>query len=162
MIDSTTCRDQLTRFIAEETDYVGKLAELLEQEHALLVANDIASLDAAMRERQHCVSRILRLEEEWRGLCRGLGYSADAQGLAELLRWCDPSGTLTKAWSACSSAAGRCRQRNDRNGILVSARLSHVQARLGALIKAGRDQMVYGRGGTYFAANVGRVVATEA
>ena len=161
-MDPSTCREQMALLITEQTEHVSRLAELLEREHALLVHNDVAALDPAMRERQRYVARILHIEEEWRGLCRGLGYAADPDGLASMLRWCDPGGSLTAAWSECAAAAARCRQNNDRNGILVSARLQQIQARLGTLIQAGRNSMVYGRHGTEFSGNAGRVVAAQA
>ena len=135
---------------------------LLEREHGYLEANDVVSLEGASRERQRCVARIFKVDEERRALCIELGYSVDVKGLEDLIRWCDPKGTLAEGWADCSSAAARCRQLNDRNGALVAARLQHVQARLGTLIQGRRDSVTYGPRGAYGASGSGRVVATEA
>jgi flagellar biosynthesis/type III secretory pathway chaperone len=91
-----------------------------------------------------------------------MGHPLDLKGLEALIRWCDPNGTLTGGWAECSAAAGKCRQLNDRNGALVAARLTHVQARLGTLIETHRETVTYGPRGGYSQPSSGRVVATEA
>ncbi len=156
------CRETLGRLMAEESDALNELSALLDQEHAFLEANDVASLEGASRDRQRCVARIMRVDEERRGLCRDLGHPLTLEGLEQLIRWCDPQGTLAGGWSACSAAAARCRQLNDRNGALVAARLQHVQARLGTLIESRRETVTYGPRGAYSQTSHGRVVATEA
>jgi flagellar biosynthesis/type III secretory pathway chaperone len=161
-MDATGCREHLNQLILAETGELAVLAELLEREHGLLASGDLPALDAAMRERQRCIGRILRLDEERRLLCRTLSYAEDAAGLTRLMSWCDPSGALARLWEQCRDAAARCRILNDRNGALVSARLKHVQQRLSALVNVGRQNVIYGRDGTYAVATVGRVVATEA
>jgi flagellar biosynthesis/type III secretory pathway chaperone len=161
-MDAGACREHLNKLIDAETGELAVLGELLEQEHGLLENGDLPALDAAMRERQRCIGRILRVDEERRLLCRNLSHSEDAAGLARLMSWCDPSGTLARRWSQCMQAAARCRILNDRNGALVSARLQHVQQRLSALVNAGRQNVTYRRDGAYSVATVGRVVTTEA
>jgi len=161
-MDQQLCRDTLGRLAGDESTALGELAILLDREHGYLVANDVVSLEGATRERQRCVARIFRVDEERRSLCRKLGRPLDLQGLEALLRWCDPKGTLTAAWANCSAAAARCRTLNDRNGSLVSARLQHVQARLGALIASRRETVTYGPRGAYSQVSAGRVLTTEA
>jgi flagella synthesis protein FlgN len=161
-MDPGLCREHLGRLIGEERTALTELAALLDREHGFLSSNDVASLEAATRERQRCVSRIFRVDDERRSLCRSLNYSVDLQGLEQLLRWCDPQGTLASGWAQCSAAAANCRKLNDRNGALVGARLKNVQARLGALIEGRREAVTYGPRGAYAQASAGRVVATEA
>jgi flagellar biosynthesis/type III secretory pathway chaperone len=152
----------LGRLISDETRALHELALLLEREHACLDANDVPSLEAASHERQKCVARIMRFDEERRTLCRVTGYPLDATGLEQLLRWCDPQRTLSTQWTECSDAASKCRRLNDRNGALVAARLLHVQARLGTLIAGARAPVTYGPRGAYKQASSGRVLAVEA
>jgi hypothetical protein len=95
------------------------------------------------------VARIFRVDEERRALCLDLGHPLDLKGLEDLIRWCDPKGTLAGRWAECSDAAARCRKLNDRNGALVAARLKHVQARLGTLIESRREAVTYGPRGAY-------------
>jgi flagella synthesis protein FlgN len=161
-MDQTQCRETLNRLIGDERHALGELSVLLDREHGFLEANDVVALEGASRERQRTVARIFRTDEERRALCRDLGYSLDLQGLEQLIRWCDPKGSLANGWAQCSAAAAKCRQLNDRNGALVAARLKHVQARLGTLIESRREAVTYGPRGAYGPASSGSVVATEA
>ena len=135
---------------------------MLDREHQLLVSNEVAALNGAMRERQRTLARVLRIEEGRERLCRQHGYSADPQGLQRLFAWCDPQGTLARKWAHCASVAAQCRSLNDRNATLVSARLRHVQARLGVLVKGRRETVTYGPRGGCAVASSGQVVATKA
>jgi flagella synthesis protein FlgN len=161
-MDQVQCRGKLAQLIADETQALNELSALLDREHGYLEANDVVSLEGATRERQRCVARIFRVDEERRALCSDLGYSLDLSGLEQLIRWCDPEGALAEGWAECSAAAARCRQLNDRNGALVAARLQHVQARLGTLIEGRREAVTYGPRGAYGPSPSGQVVATEA
>jgi flagella synthesis protein FlgN len=161
-MDQVECRGKLGRLISDEGAALNELSTLLDREHEFLQANDVVSLEGATRERQRCVGRIFRVDEERRNLCRDLGYPLDLKGLEDLIRWCDPRSTLAGRWAECTDAATRCRQLNDRNGALVAARLKHVQARLGTLIQSRREVVTYGPRGAYAQASAGRVVTTEA
>jgi flagella synthesis protein FlgN len=161
-MESAQCREKLGGLISDESRALRELSTLLEREHGFLEANDVTSLEGAARERQKCVARIFRVDEERRALCGDMGYSLDLKGLEELIRWCDPKGTLATGWAECSAAAAECRQLNDRNGALVAARLQHVQARLGTLIDGRREAVTYGPRGAYGPSSSGRVLAIEA
>jgi flagellar biosynthesis protein FlgN len=156
------CRERMAKLISEESSGLVQLSELLEHEHGLLAVGDVVSLEAAINERQRCVGRISRIDEERRAMCRALNVSLDAQGLEKLLRWCDPQGTLSARWGECAAAATRCRVLNDRNGALVSTQLQHVRARLDTLLQSTREALTYRRNGGYNAVSVGRVLAAEA
>jgi flagellar biosynthesis/type III secretory pathway chaperone len=161
-MDAATCKAELGRIMAEETRLLNELVSLLEREHGFLQADDAASLESTARERQKCIAGIYRCDEERRDLCHSTGRAQDLKGLEELMRWCDPQGTLIPGWAQCSAVAANCRQLNDRNAALVGARLKQVQARLGVLIDGRRDGMTYGRRGTDTPPSSGRLVATEA
>ena len=161
-MDQAKCREKLGRLISDESTALNELSTLLDREHGFLQENDVVSLEGATRERQRCVARIFRVDEERRGLCLDLGRPVDLEGLEDLIRWCDPKGTLASLWAECSEAAAKCRKLNDRNGALVAARLKHVQARLGTLIESRREAVTYGPRGAYSQASSGRVVTTEA
>src|SRR5579864_1494036 len=107
------CRDRLARLIAEESGLLLELTELLNLEHGYLVGNDVGALEKAAPERQRCLTRIFRVDAERRTLCSLAGQSLDPQGLQKLMRWCDPSGSLTPAWANCTAIAVRCRALND-------------------------------------------------
>jgi flagellar biosynthesis protein FlgN len=147
-MDQQTCRVKLARLIQEETTALGELAVRLDREFTHLKDSEVEALGAAMRERQKCVLRILKVDDERRELCRALGRPFDLKGLQALIAWCDPQGTLVSAWAACTAAATNCRSLNDRNGAMAGARLQHVQARLGLLIEGRRETVTYGPRGT--------------
>jgi flagella synthesis protein FlgN len=138
------------------------LAGLLEREHELLAANDVETLETVMEERQACIGRLLRAEEERRSLCRSHGYDADAAGVEKLMSWCDPRATLKARWADCANGAARCRELNDRNGALVAARMKRVETLLTVLTGQPQESPTYGPKGAYAPTRSGRVLATEA
>lgn len=161
-MEPADCREKLGAILVETLAALEELATTLEREHQLLASNEVTALHAAMRERQRTIARVVRLDEGRERLCRQSGYSADVQGLQRLFAWCDPQGTLAGKWAQCASLAARCRALNDRNATLVSARLRHVQARLGALIKGRREAVTYGPRGAGSMVAAGQVVVVEA
>ena len=52
-----------------------------------------------------------------------MGRADDTAGLHSLLAWCDPTGLLLPAMQEYRERTLRCREHNDRNGILVNGRL---------------------------------------
>ena len=161
--DAGACREALEALISEETSSLDELAALLAAEHGLLVANDVDALGAAMQKRQLTVGRLLTIDSERRAICRAHGRTADTQGLEQLMGWCDPQGSLLSRWEKCASSATHCREMNDRNGALVTARMRRVETMLGALTGQPREPAsTYGPKGAYGTARSGRVVSTEA
>jgi flagellar biosynthesis protein FlgN len=163
-MDEPTCRGQLQKLLADENALLAMLETQLAREHELLSSNDIDGLDAAGSARQDTVSRLLRLDDDRRALCRAMGRHDSLAGIAELLKWCDPNSTLLAAYQHCTDLSTRCRQQNDRNGALVTARLNRVSNMLGMLNVAGNDSKVYGARPGASAAHIrpGRLLATSA
>jgi flagellar biosynthesis/type III secretory pathway chaperone len=129
-MDAAACRSQLDRLLRDETTLLRLLETQLDAEHGLLKANDIEALETAGAARQDTVARLLRLDDERRQLGRALGKGDDQTGMAALLLWCDPTGSLADAYQHCAAQAERCREQNNRNGALVAARLSRVSEML--------------------------------
>ncbi len=142
-MDAASCRAQLDRLLRDETTLLALLQQQLESEHGLLKSNDIDGLDTAGAARQDTVQRLLRLDDERRGLARLLGRGDDALAMGELLRWCDPEGSLADAYSRCATQAQRCRDQNTRNGALVAARLARVGDTLRHITPAGNSARTY-------------------
>jgi flagellar biosynthesis/type III secretory pathway chaperone len=164
-MESTACLTQLSRMLADETSLLAVLAQQLQREHELLVANDVDGLDQAADARQASVVALSRLDQDRRNLCRMLGYSADQLGLAALLKWCDPRGSLGAAHTAASTQAQRCREQNDRNGALVNARLNRLSGMLDMLNgspAAGRTYESRGSARSQPGIAAGRMVSTSA
>jgi flagellar biosynthesis/type III secretory pathway chaperone len=88
----------------------------------------------------------------------------DLQGLSRLISWCDPAGTLARPYDECAERARKCRDLNDRNGILVGAQIKRVEGLLGAITGAAAEPRAYGprgQAGAYSAA-AGSVISAEA
>jgi flagellar biosynthesis/type III secretory pathway chaperone len=122
-LDPTLCREQLATLMAAENAQLAELETLLTREYELLQARDAEGLEKAGTARQQCISHILRIEDERRELCRAAGHGEDPSGLHNLLAWCDPTGLLIPAMKEYRERTLRCREHNDRNGLLVNGRL---------------------------------------
>ena len=140
--DPAHCRDEIATLMAEQNARLATLEGLLVQEFALLQTRDAEGLEAAGTARQQCIGHILRIEDERRALCRATGRSDDPAGLHSLLAWCDPTGLLMPAMQEYRERTQRCREQNDRNGLLVNGRLQQDSRTYGP----GNDEVGgYGR-----------------
>ena len=135
--DPTHCRERLATLMAEQNALLAALENLLTREYEMLQARDIEGLESSGTERQQCIGHILRIEDERRELCRAIGRSDDPAALHSLLTWCDPAGLLRPVMREYRERTERCREQNDRNGILVNARLQRV---------SGMEVRTYGPG----------------
>jgi flagellar biosynthesis/type III secretory pathway chaperone len=164
-MEPQACREQFARHLSDETALLIDLEQQLQREHEFLAANDIDGLEQASGLRQQTVARLLRIDEDRRGLCRVRSLSSDSAGLAQLLAWCDPTGSLAGAQALCATHAQRCRDQNERNGALVTARLNRVSGMLGMMEGSNPASTYQPRNGAARAAAyqpAGRMVSTSA
>lgn len=161
-MDAALTRDHLARLLTEENTALAEFEALLEREHAALRKRDIDALEALADARQSSLTHLLKLEDERRSVCSMLGYETDLRGLARLIAWCDPRRSLARAYDECADRARRCRDLNDRNGILVGAQMKRVEGLLGA-ITGNQAPRAYGpRGVAGYASPSGQVLSAEA
>ena len=163
-MDAALTRDTLGRLLAEENGVLGEFESLLDREYGALTARDIDALEALSDARQNNVVRLLKIEEERRSLCSMLGFGTDLAGLAKLIAWCDPTRSLDRRYEECSTRARKCRELNDRNGILVGAQIKRVEGLLGAMTGAAAEPRGYGPRGQSnpYATGSGKVISAEA
>jgi flagellar biosynthesis protein FlgN len=143
-VDPGVCREHLTNLLREESALLGQLEELLARESRVLETSDVQALETTTRARQERMGALARLEEQRRSLCSLHGFSADRAGLEALLAWCDPEGGLLSRLRECAERAVRCRDLNDRNAIVVAARLKRVEGMLDALTGRPTRSDTYG------------------
>lgn len=143
-MDPRICREHLTTLLREEAALLAELEELLRRESGILDSSDIQALEATTRARQERVGALARIEDQRRSLCAAHGFSADCAGLESLIAWCDSRGTLLPRLRECAERAVRCRDLNDRNGIVVGARLKRVGSMLDALTGRPSRSDTYG------------------
>jgi flagella synthesis protein FlgN len=143
-VDAGVCRDHLTTLLREESELLAQLEDLLACESRVLETSDVQALETTTRARQERMGALARIEEQRRSLCALHGFSADKNGLDGLMSWCDPQGTLLSRLRECAERAVRCRDLNDRNGIVVGARLKRVEGMLDALTGRPTRSDTYG------------------
>jgi flagellar biosynthesis protein FlgN len=143
-VDPGVCREHLSTLLREETALLAELEELLRRESGILESSDIQALEVTTRARQERVAALAGIEEQRRSLCAMHGFAADRVGLESLMAWCDVQGTLLPRLRECAERAVRCRDLNDRNGIVVAARLKRVEGMLGALTGRPSRSDTYG------------------
>src|ERR1700736_1429905 len=147
-VDTDVCREHLGTLLTEETDALRELEDLLKREHEVLGATNVAAIERAALVRQQMMGDLARTEEQRRSLCTMHGYTPDWVGLESLMQWCDPEGTLLSRLRECAKRATHCRDLNDKNGILVAARLKHVEGRLSVLGGGTNQSVTYGPNGS--------------
>lgn len=143
-LDPMLTRQHVEQLLGDEWRALAQLEDLLGKEYELLESGNVDAIEAAGNARQDCITALLRIDTERRSLCTMLDFTPDAEGLGNLLRWCDPANGLAIKWSACLEKAGRCQQLNQRNGALVTARLRRVEGLLGVLTGNNRNTNIYG------------------
>jgi len=147
-VDPDVSRDALSSLLTEEIAALIELERLLLKERAVLESNELTAIEAVTRERQAKMGELMRLEEQRRSLCTLHGHPPDYAGLERLLRWCDPAATLQQQLRDRAAHTLRCRDVNDRNGVLVAARLRHIESRLAVLSGRSNLNVTYGRTGS--------------
>lgn len=158
-MDPGVCRDHLTTLLREESELLAQLEELLAQESRVLETSDVQTLETTTRARQERMGALARIEEQRRSLCALHGFSADRMGLDGLIAWCDSEGKLLARLRECAERAVRCRDLNDRNGIVVAGRLKRVEGMLDALTGRPTRSDTYGpKGYTSSSTRPGRVL----
>ena len=143
-MDPGVCREHLSGLLREESELLAQLEELLARESRVLETSDIQALETTTRARQERTGALARIEEQRRSLCALHGFSADRAGLEGLMTWCDSEGTLLPRLRECAERAVRCRDLNDRNGIVVASRLKRVGGMLDALTGRPAQPDTYG------------------
>src|SRR5579862_1267648 len=125
-MDAALCREHLAELLGEEIVLLTELQQLLEEERDMLGSAEPEALNRTTRARQERLGALARIEEQRRSLCSMHGHSSDREGLERLRRWCDPKETLTEPIKECAALAIRCRDLNDRNGVMVAAKMKRV------------------------------------
>lgn len=148
-MDPTLIGDHLAGLLTEEGLLLERLERLLTREAEVLEGDDLEAVERVGLERQHCTSALLKIDQERRETCRMLGFEASRTGFEALLAFCDHTGDLNRRWHAGLEVLARCQAANDRNGVLVTAKLRRVEALL-ATVRGGEPAaQVYGSSGTH-------------
>ena len=159
-MEASLCREHLAELVHEELKLLEVLHQLLEQERGVIASGDLKALERSTAQRQAQVAALAHTEAQRSSLCSMHGQTADAAGLAHILRWCDPGGSLGPKLQECRARALKCRQLNDRNGLMVSAHLKRVDERLRALRGRADRAATYGPRGDLAGSHAGRMLGS--
>ena len=159
-MDAGLCREHLAELLGEEIVLLTELQQLLEEERDNIGSAEPEALQRTTRARQERLGALARIEEQRRALCTMHGETADRAGLERLRSWCDPAGELSSRLAECLGRAVRCRDLNDRNGIMVAARMKRVSELLQALTGRVTRAATYGPRGYAGGLQGGRVLGT--
>jgi flagellar biosynthesis/type III secretory pathway chaperone len=159
-MDATLCREHLAELIREELELLSQLHVLLEEERQVIASGDLKRLQRSTELRLQRVAALAGTEEQRRSLCSLHGQSADAAGIERLVRWCDPHTVLAPLLRESRERALKCRDLNNRNGVLVAAHLRRVDQRLRALHGRASVAATYGPRGDLGGKRGGRVLGS--
>jgi flagellar biosynthesis/type III secretory pathway chaperone len=157
-MNPTLCREHLAELIREELALLADLHTLLDGERAVIGSGDLKGLQRSTAMRQQRMAALANTEAQRRSLCSLHGHTPDAAGMERLLAWCDPRSELAGLLRECRESALRCRELNDRNGLMVGARLKRVDERLQALRGRADRSATYGPRGDMARSPAGRVL----
>ena len=147
-MDPQLLRDHLHGMLDEEARLLAQLDTLLVHEAEVLASDDLPEIERIGAQRHRCVSALMRIDSERRVMCRMQGLPEDREHFEALLEKCDTDGALRRLWQEGLAAAARCKDRNERNGAIVSAKLRRVESLL-VQLRGGTNAAAptYGSGG---------------
>ena len=146
------------------------LLHALDTEKSTLTGFDLAALEHCTAEKERLVAEFDRADAERQRVVARLGFGPTRANMVELIRAAeDPAyrddsrqaGPLASRWRRLVSIAERCRDANERNGLIVSMHSRRVTKTLNVLRTGRPDDLTYGpTGGAaagYAARALGRV-----
>jgi flagella synthesis protein FlgN len=132
-VQAAEVRTHAGRILAEEHTLLQNLASLLQREAEIVRGDDAGAIERIGATRHDCIAALTRLEAERSASCRMLSFGEGRGAFQRLLDFCDANGDLRRRWQANLTLARRCKDLNDRNGAIVTVKLSHVQKLLRAM-----------------------------
>ena len=139
-MDLALVAEHMQSLLGEEAVLLSQLEGLLDRETEALKADDLAVIEHIGHERHRCIESLMRIDSERSVACRMLGLADGRTQFEQLLDRCDASGWLKSRWLAGLEIAARCKDRNERNGAVVSAKLRRVEALL-MTVRGGQNSV---------------------
>jgi len=143
------------------------LLAALESERGALAGFDPAALAHSTAEKERLVAEFDRLDADRRRCVARLGFGPARADMAGLIRAAeDPAyreesrqaGPLATRWRRLVAVAERCRDANERNGLIVSMHSRRVLKTLNVLRTGRPDELTYGPGGGAGAGHAARAL----
>ena len=141
---STSTLDQLLR---EELGAMTTLAKVILAEQTSLIDNNPEKLATITQEKNDLISQITRFEKNRNTLLTQLGFTPNADGMAEYLSTLAADSHSKNYWDNLLIVSAGARENNRTNGILINRQLSRNQSALGILQNNGQAGAMYGADG---------------
>jgi flagellar biosynthesis/type III secretory pathway chaperone len=132
---------KLTAHLDALADELDAFHRLLEEESAVLAANQADALNPLIARREVANRRIAEL---WQGLAGSLGLTAGA-GLDVLRQQC--MSAAPEAWRRMEELAHQVERMNRLNSRIIDEQLRHTQAAVQVLRNAAGSRTLYGSDG---------------
>lgn len=139
-------RDSLSAVLHEQIRCAESMLDVLDRENQALVAGDADRLAATGADKARLVEALEKLEVERRDLTQAIGAVAASVTAGE-------APQSSPEWQKLLGLVAACKERNQRNGILVKARTDQVRAVLKVL--RGSDPGVYAATGNVRSSSLG-------
>ncbi|MCB1859056.1 MAG: flagellar protein FlgN [Gammaproteobacteria bacterium] len=143
----------LSQLLSQELAVAGDLLQVLDHERDALTREDPQGIEATTMDKQQLMVQLRELLTRRDAFLMERGYSTGKPGMDAILKElaADLSDDTQTLWQSLGQVAGKLRDSNDTNGILVS--LAQRQTRQALEILTGRtgQQQTYGPGGNQVA-----------
>lgn len=131
----------LVQAIERETELLGALAALLQQEREVLQAGNSDALPSLSTQKAELLRAVAQTEDERRQLIRRLSGTSPTEDVQAVLdRFPAEQQLLRSRWEALLGHASRVRTLNQENGYMVELALQHVRGALDALCGDGMSK----------------------
>ncbi|MGB5247051.1 MAG: flagellar protein FlgN [Woeseia sp.] len=141
-VTQSAARARLGRMFESGIAAATAFAMHLDAERKALEAQDLAALEQAARDKQHCLLTLELLENERAALLEESGYQNNHDGMRDLQNWCDRDGALAGQWQSYLQVASKCQQANMTNGAIMRLRQQQIASAIAAL--SGCSPQTYG------------------
>lgn len=140
--DSNALRQRLLALLVAETQQIREFAAILEEEHQVLLGQDVQPLFALAERKTQFVRRLQQLADSRASILAQAGQPFSRAGIETLIGDND-----RKIWENYLAAATQAHHQNTANGQHITARLAHNHQALAILMAHSDQPTVYGPDG---------------
>lgn len=125
--------------LEQEVQAMNSLAEVLQQEQAVLIEGKVEDLHPITLQKNEVVANVSELEATRNRHLGQLGFSSDAAGMQAYLRQQADRDGITRIWTELLALTESARESNRTNGILINKQINFTQSALGILQQSQGD-----------------------
>jgi len=156
-MDPKDARTALARQLQAEISSARRMLEILKEEQQALKNQDLPAMEKATQAKLAHHESWESLDARRNELLLAAGFTADRDGLAACIAWCDEGEGLDDLWQLLASLLESCRRLNRANGMTIEVCHRQVGEALAILHgRPGGAPSVYDSSGTPAAAAEGR------